>query len=228
MRSLTPPKSRRHGDGRIWPNRIWPIVQRIWLDQIWPKLVFCCLGRIWPNLCLNVFCRYSESLNPEDLEPNTHTLKPKHQTSISRVFVKTSPAFGRRRFHEKSQTLLFVPLPITCVVFFHLVVCFFQSVLCFMVGQNTKTPILAKFGSAQYCQLRLAKFGKLMLARFGLGQIRNGRIRSNKDRQIRFGQIRHRPQTSVHSAGVTLGSHTGRCPRPENGMRVFWKTLRRC
>ena len=207
MRSLTPPKSRRRGDGRIWPNRIWPIVQRIWLNQIWPKLVFCSLGRVWPNWCLNVFADFSESLNPEDLDPNTHTLKPKHQTGISRVFVKTSPAFGRRRFHEKSRTILFVPLPIPCVVFFHLVVCFFQSVLCFMVGQNTKTPILAKFG---------------------LGQIRNGRIWSNKDRQIRFSQIRHRPQTSVHSAGVTLGSHTGRCPRPENGMRVFCKTLRRC
>ena len=52
---------------------------------------------------------------------------PKPQAGISRVFVKTSPAFGRQRFHEKTRTIWSASSPMSsifllfCLVFAFLV-----------------------------------------------------------------------------------------------------------
>ena len=66
--------------------------------------------------------------------PNTQRPKdPKTQTGISRVFVKTSPAEGRRRFHQQTRTILFVPPLSFFVVFFLFVLCCFLCFLLFFV-----------------------------------------------------------------------------------------------
>ena len=54
---------------------------------------------------------------------------PHTQTGISRVFEKTSPAFGQRRFHQKTRTTLFLPPLVSFFVVLFLFVLVFLCVL---------------------------------------------------------------------------------------------------
>ena len=106
---------------------------------------------------------------------------------ISRVFVKTLLAFGRRRFHQKNTDYIVCPAPVVFspVVSSFLVVLFFcvSFVLCvFLVflGSNAKKTHFGQSGSGQsrppqilakVGQLRLAKVGQKFLAKVGLAKV---------------------------------------------------------
>ena len=75
------------------------------------------------------------SSDPTESESSTLTCSATGRntlTCISRVFVKTSPAFGRRRCHQKNTDCIVCPAPQCLSLFFCVCKSWFSSVCCFL------------------------------------------------------------------------------------------------